>query len=321
MPFKDFKKNRSKFNEAFNKKVEELNSNPFDDDRFWIPTCDKAGNGSAVIRFLPAKDGEDVPFVRIFSHGFQGPGGWLVETCLTTEHADGKTYDCPVCKSNTELWNSDIAANKQIVSGTLGKPGRKRKLRYISNILVIKDKEHPENEGKVFLYSYGAKIFGKIEAAGKSEFEDIPSINPFDMWEGANFVLRIKNVEDYRNYDNSSFEKASQVDKSEAKMEEIYNQLYSLQEFVGPDKFKTFDELSAKLDKVLGNSTKARTAAEAALKDQKDPEPTAKTRTPRKAAEAVEPEPPAENDDPPFEVADGETSEASMEMFRKLAGD
>jgi gp32 DNA binding protein like len=317
MGFADYKKKRATQNEAFNKKLEDLTSGPFQDDRFWQPTVDKAGNGAAIIRFLPAKDGEDIPFVRVFSHGFQGPGGWFIENCLTTDRINGKNEKCPVCESNSELWNSGIDDNIAIVRGTDNNPGRKRKLRYISNILVVKDKEHPENEGKVFLFSYGAKIFAKIEGAGKSDFEDVETINPFDMYEGANFLLKINKDKGYRNYDNSKFDKQTAVDKNEKKMEEIYNQLYSLNEFIADNKFKSYADLKTRLNKVLGQSAPQTEdpVAEARPAGKTKSAPRTSTRTKQ------EPEPPAEEtDDPPFEVTDAGDSDL-MQQFRDLAAD
>ena len=164
-------------------------------DNFWRPEVDKAGNGMAVIRFLPAAeaDGDDaLPWVKVFSHGFQGPGGWLIDNCLTTMN-----QQCPVCEHNSGLWNSGIEANKEVVRK------QKRKLNYIANVYIISDPKHPENEGKVKLFKFGKKIFDKITEAMNPEFADETPINPFDMWEGANFKLKIRNVEGYRNYDKS----------------------------------------------------------------------------------------------------------------------
>jgi hypothetical protein len=308
MSFKDFKKNRSKFTDTYNKKVADLNANPYEDDRFWQPTVDKAGNGLAIIRFLPAKDGEDIPFVRIFSHNFKGPGGWLIENCLTT-----RNEKCPVCEENTLLWNSGIEDNKAIVRGVNGQAGRKRKLSYISNILVVKDKDHPENDGKVFLYKYGAKIFGKIEDASKPEFEDSQVINPFDMWEGANFKLKIANVEGYRNYDKSIFEAPTQVDKSEAVMEEIYNKLYSLQAFVADDQFKSYDALKGRFDKTLGNSTKTRTETSDGEKS-----PVAEAKAPGKTRKAKPAPETQEGDDVPFDLGEADGDD-KLAQFQRLA--
>lgn len=228
---------------ALNEELNKLNSKSErkNDDRFWTPTVDKAGNGYAVIRFLPAPQGEDVPFVRIFDHGFQGPGGsWYIENSLTTL---GKKD--PVGELNSALWNSGIEADKAIARK------QKRRLHFISNIYVVEDKAKPENDGKVFLFKYGKKIFDKLNEVMNPQFPDETPINPFDFWEGANFALKIRNVEGYRNYDKSSFMNPSALHKNDAKLEEIYKQEYSLQEFLKPENFKTYEELKEKLNRVL----------------------------------------------------------------------
>jgi hypothetical protein len=215
------------------------------DDRFWQPEVDAAGNGYAVIRFLdtPAVDGEDgLPWVQIWSHGFQGPGGWYIENSLTTL---GKTD--PVSEYNTVLWNSGIEANKEIARK------QKRKLTYIANVLVISDAKRPQNEGKVFLYKFGKKIFDKIKEQLEPQFADETPMNPFDFWKGANFKIKIRNVEGYRNYDKSEFESpAALFNGDDAQIEKVWKSAYSLKDFLKPDNFKSYDELKAKLDKVLG---------------------------------------------------------------------
>ena len=199
--FASLKKNsKSQFDKLVTE-VQKLNAptqGSQEDNRLWKPEVDKAGNGYAIIRFLPAPDGEDKPYVRIWDHGFQGPGGWYIEKSLTTLGQKD-----PVSEYNSQLWNSGIEANKELVRKY------KRRLSFISNIYVVKDPAHPENEGKVMLYKYGKKIWDKIELAMNPEFEDEQKINPFDFWEGANFKLKIRNVEGYRNYDKSEFEPAS----------------------------------------------------------------------------------------------------------------
>ena len=215
------------------------------DDRFWQPEVDAAGNGYAVIRFLdtPAVDGEDgLPWVQIWSHGFQGPGGWYIENSLTTL---GKTD--PVSEYNTVLWNSGIEANKEIARK------QKRKLTYVANVLVISDAKRPQNEGKVFLYKFGKKIFDKIKEKLEPQFADETPLNPFDFWKGANFKIKIRNVEGYRNYDKSEFEApAALFDGDDAKIEQVWKSSHSLKDFLKPENFKSYDELKAKLDKVLG---------------------------------------------------------------------
>jgi hypothetical protein len=215
------------------------------DDRFWQPEVDAAGNGYAVIRFLdtPAVDGEDgLPWVQIWNHGFQGPGGWYIENSLTTL---GKTD--PVSEYNTVLWNSGIEANKEIARK------QKRRLTYIANILVVSDPKRPHNEGKVFLYKFGKKIFDKIKEKLEPQFEDEKPLNPFDFWKGANFKVKIRNVEGYRNYDKSEFDtSAALFEGDDAKIEKVWKSAYSLKDFLKAENFKSYDELKAKLDKVLG---------------------------------------------------------------------
>jgi hypothetical protein len=216
-----------------------------DDTRFWQPEVDKAGNGMAVIRFLPAPavDGDDaLPWVRVFSHGFQGPGGWFIDNCLTTLNEK-----CPVCEHNNTLWNSGIEANKDIARK------QKRKLSYMANILVISDSSNPANEGQIRLFKFGKKIFDKITEAMNPEFADETPVNPFDLWEGANFKLKIRNVEGYRNYDKSEFaDKSALFDGNDDKLEDLWKKEYSLKEFGEKKQFKSYEQLKARLDKVLG---------------------------------------------------------------------
>jgi len=215
------------------------------DERFWTPTVDKMGNGVAVIRFLPAPKDEDVPFVRIFSHGFKGPtGSWYIENSRTTIGESD-----PVSDLNTKLWNSGIESDKDLARD------QKRKLHFISNILVVKDPANPENEGKVFLYKYGKKIFDKLNDLMNPAFDDEEPVNPFDFWEGANFRLKIRQVDGYRNYDKSDFDTSSSVSDDDNELENIWNLQYSLQEFVDPKNFKSYEELQNKLDRVLGNES------------------------------------------------------------------
>jgi len=212
------------------------------DDRFWYPNVDKAGNGYAVIRFLPPPADEDMPFVRIFSHGFKGPtGSWYIENSLTTL---GKPD--PVGEYNSTLWNSGIESDKEIARA------QKRKLTFISNIYVVTDQQNPENEGKVFLFKYGKKIFDKLNDAMNPQFPDQEPMNPFDLWSGANFKLKIRNVEGYRNYDKSEFGNQAPLFDDDSKMEAIWKKEYSLQEFLAPSNFKSYDELKSKLHRVLG---------------------------------------------------------------------
>jgi hypothetical protein len=216
-----------------------------EDTRFWQPEVDKAGNGMAVIRFLPAPsvDGDDaLPWVRVFSHGFQGPGGWYINNCLTTLNEK-----CPVCEHNNTLWNSGIEANKDIARK------QKRKLSYVANILVVSDPSNPANEGQIKLFKFGKKIFDKITEAMNPEFADETPVNPFDLWDGANFKLKIRNVEGYRNYDKSEFsEKSALFGGDDAKLEELWKSEFSLKEFTEKKQFKPYEQLKSQLDKVLG---------------------------------------------------------------------
>ena len=212
-----------------------------DDDRFWKPEVDKAGNGYAVIRFLPAPQGEDLPWVRMFSHGFQGPGGWYIENSLTTL---GK--DDPVSEYNSSLWNRGDAAGKAQARK------QKRRLNYVSNILIVKDPAHPEKEGQVYLYKYGKKIFDKLNDMMNPEFEDEDPVNPFDLWEGANLKLKIRNVEGYRNYDKSEFDAPTAIMDDDDKLEALWKSEHSLAEFLDLKNFKSYAELKTKLYRVLG---------------------------------------------------------------------
>ena len=224
------------------KEVEKMNNNGASgDDRLWKLDVDKSGNGYAVIRFLPAPENEDLPFVKLYSHAFQGSGGWYIENSLTTLGQKD-----PVSEYNSQLWNNGTDAGKEMARK------QKRKLTYISNIYVVKDPANPENEGKTFLYKYGKKIFDKLTAAMQPEFEDEEAIDPFDFWQGANFKLKAKNVAGYRNYDSSEFAAVSPLLDDDDAMESIWKKELSLSEFVEPSQFKTYDELKVRLEYVLG---------------------------------------------------------------------
>jgi hypothetical protein len=248
MSFANLKRNRDsldKLTKAIETTTQTAEAGSKDDTRFWAPTVDKSGNGMAVIRFLPAPsiDGDDgLPWVRRFDHGFQGPGGWFIDNCLTTVGDK-----CPVCEHNSTLWNSGVEANKEIVRK------QKRRLSYVANIYVISDPSNPENEGTVRLYKFGKKIFDKISEVMNPEFPDETPLNPFDLWEGANFKLKIRNVEGYRNYDKSEFaDKSALLDGDDDKLEAIYTKEHSLKDFTDKKHFKPYEQLKARLDKVLG---------------------------------------------------------------------
>jgi len=250
MSFADLKK-QSKLGSLTAKLVKEVekmnNAGSNADDRLWKLDVDKSGNGYAVIRFLPAPDGEDLPFVKLYSHAFQGPGGWYIENSLTTLGQKD-----PVSEFNTTLWNNGTDAGKETARR------QKRKLTYVSNIYVVKDPANPENEGKVFLYKYGKKIFDKLTAAMQPEFEDEEAIDPFDFWQGANFKLKAKNVAGYRNYDSSEFAAVSPLlkDEDDDALEEVWKKQSSLEEFIAPDQFKSYDDLKKRLGYVLGNKAR-----------------------------------------------------------------
>ena len=244
MSFADLKK-QSKLGSLTQKLVKEVekmnNAGSSGDDRLWKLEVDKGGNGYAVIRFLPAPDGEDLPFVKLYSHAFQGPGGWYIENSLTTLGQKD-----PVSEYNTMLWNNGTDAGKDAARK------QKRKLTYIANIYVVKDPANPSNEGKVMLYKFGKKIFDKITAAMQPEFEDEEAIDPFDFWQGANFKLKAKNVAGYRNYDSSEFARQDSLLEDDDAMEAIWKKEFSLEEFTNADQFKSYDDLKKRLDYVLG---------------------------------------------------------------------
>ena len=244
MSFADLKK-QSKLGSLTQKLVKEVekmnNAGSSGDDRLWKLEVDKGGNGYAVIRFLPAPDGEDLPFVKLYSHAFQGPGGWYIENSLTTLGQKD-----PVSEYNTMLWNNGTDAGKEAARK------QKRKLTYIANIYVVKDPTNPSNEGKVMLYKFGKKIFDKITAAMQPEFEDEEAIDPFDFWQGANFKLKAKNVAGYRNYDSSEFARQDSLLEDDDAMEAIWKKEFSLEEFTNADQFKSYDDLKKRLDYVLG---------------------------------------------------------------------
>lgn len=240
MSFADLKSKSQDFS-SLTKELEKANSSSNGDDRFWKPTVDSAGNGFSIIRFLPAPDGEDSPFIKLYSHAFQGPGGWYIENSLTTN--GGKD---PVGEVNRKLWNSGSDTDKETARK------QKRKLSYTANIYVVSDKANPENEGGVFLYKFGKKIFDKIIAAAQPEFEDETPVNPFDLWEGANFKLKITNVAGYWNYDKSEFASPTALLSDDSALEAIWHKAQPLQAFMSADNFKSYEELEERLNLVLG---------------------------------------------------------------------
>jgi len=255
MSFSKMKKSAGSTNNLMDElsKIASTSKKDYTDDRFWKPSRDKSDNGYAVIRFLPPVNGEDVPWVRVFNHGFKGKGGWLIDNCPTTI---GKK--CPICEANGELWNSGNEADKDVARN------RKRRLSYIANIMVVSDSKNPENEGKVFLYKFGKKIFDKIQEVIQPEFEDEDPINPFDLWKGANFKLKIRKVGGFVNYDKSEFDSVSPLlDGDDDALETLWNSQYKLQEFVGADQFKSYNDLSERMSKVIGGGVSGRVAQSA----------------------------------------------------------
>ena len=262
------------------------------DTRFWQPEVDKVGNGYAVIRFLPASKGEDIPWVRLFSHGFQGPGGWYIENSLTTLNKKD-----PLGEYNSSLWNRGDEAGKEQARK------QKRRLSYIANVYIVKDPAHPENEGKVFLYKFGKRIFDKINDQMNPEFEDESPVNPFDFWDGANFKMKIRNVEGYRNYDRSEFDSTSSLSDDDDALEKIWNSQYSLAEFTDRKNFKSFSELQAKLNRVLGATAVSSTAEEVEEEAFAEPQSAA----------------PKQEESAPW--SSDESSDDSLDFFKQLAED
>ena len=243
MSFNDMKK-RSSNTDFLKTKLEEMNDKKksYKDDRFWRPELDNASNGFAIIRFLPASADAELPWIRVWNHGFQGPGGWYIENSLTTIGQKD-----PVSELNSKLWNSGTENGKDVARK------QKRRLTYIANIMVVSDPKNPDNEGKVFLYKFGKKIFDKIMESMNPEFEDETPVNPFDFWKGANFRLKVRKVAGFVNYDKSEFDSiTAHLDGDDDKLEELWKTQYDLNEFVAADQFKTYDELTARLYTVLG---------------------------------------------------------------------
>ena len=214
------------------------------DERLWKPVMDKSGNGYAVIRFLPAPEGEDMPWAKVWNHAFQGPTGqWYIENSLTTVGQND-----PVSEYNSKLWNSGVESDKEIARK------QKRKLQYYSNIYVVKAPANPQNEGKVFLYRYGKKIFDKIMEAMQPAFQDETAVNPFDFWEGADFKLKLRKVDGYWNYDKSEFADPSALFDNDEEIEALWKTEYSLADFTAASNFKSYDELKTRLDAVLAGT-------------------------------------------------------------------
>ena len=297
--FAELRKSRSKDLEKLTVQVNKLNDKSsekksYEDTRFWKPTVDKAGNGMAVIRFLPAAEGEDMPWVQLFSHSFQGPTGqWYIENSLTTLNKKD-----PVSEHNTMLWNSGVESDKETARK------QKRKLQYIANVYIVKDPSNPDNDGKVFLFKFGKKIFDKLNDLMNPEFEDETPVNPFDLWEGANFKLKIRKVEGYQNYDKSEFDSPAALSEDDDELERIWKAQNKLSEFITEGNFKSYDELKARLNKVLNLEDDVVTEKPSAPVTKKAEKPAEV-----KKAKTVE-------DSPPWNDEDGDLS-----YFEKLAED
>ena len=280
MTFADLKR-KSQTNFQFLQKELEKSSNAKAgaDERLWRPELDATGNGYAVIRFLPAPDGESLPWAKLYAHAFQGPGGWFIENSLTTLGQND-----PVSAANNLLWNSGVESDKDIARQ------RKRKLSYYSNIYVVSDPKHPENEGKVFLYKYGKKIHDKILAAMQPEFQDETPINVFDFWEGANFKLKIKKVAGYWNYDSSEFDSVSALSSDDSELETTWKSQHSLEAFTSKDQFKSYEDLERRLNLVLaiGQRPVAPTVDDEEYEVVAPPTPVAAAPTPVKEEAIVE---------------------------------
>ena len=274
----------------------------FSDDTMWKPELDKTGNGYAVVRFLPTPEGEEMPWVSYFDHGFQGPGGWYIEKSLTTINKQD-----PVSEYNTQLWNTGIEANKDIARK------QKRRLHYVSNVYVISDPKNPDNEGKVFKYRYGKKIFEALKEAISPAFEDETAINPFDLrGEGANFKIKIRKVDGYWNYDKSEFDKPAPLFDDENRLNEVFGSIHSLSGIIAPSEFKTYEELQEKLQRVLG-TTGSNSTAESIAQDEGEV-PWANVNT-----ETVATEPVIESVETSAGVSADEDD--AMDYFKKLAQD
>lgn len=261
MSFANLKRNRTDFSKLLNaaQSAGGGEKKSYGDDRMWKPVVDKAGNGYAILRFLPATEGQEIPWVQYWDHGFKGPTGqWYIEKSLTSIGQPD-----PVGELNSRLWNSGIEDDKETARK------QKRRLHYVTNVLVVSDPSAPHNEGKVFMYQFGKKIFDKVMDLMQPQFPDEKPINPFDFWNGADFVLKIRNVEGYRNYDKSEFRSPSALhDGDEARLEEVYNKLYPITEFTDPTSYKTYDELKTKLHQVLGEQAPRTVKQEVAIDDE-----------------------------------------------------
>ena len=301
MSFEALKRSRGNF-DKLTKELESLNKTTTTqssgkDERFWRPELDKSGNGYAVIRFLPAVEGEELPWARLWSHAFQGPGGWYIENSLTTMNKKD-----PVSEDNSRLWNTGLDSDKEIARK------RKRKLTYYTNVLIVSDPKNPENEGQVKLFKFGKKIFDKITEAMQPQFEDEKPLNPFDFWEGANFKLKIRKVDGYWNYDKSEFDSPSPLADNDDDIQSTWKKQYALSEFSDPSTFKSYDELKARFEKVVygtGNTTTADKIDTPTIDDEESAPVVEKKSEPKKSVA-------------PVESIDSDGDDDTMDYFSKL---
>ena len=303
MSFANLKRNKSNISKLIQAAESAGGGNEkksYGDDRLWKPSVDKAGNGFAILRFLPAAEGAELPWVRYWDHGFKGPTGqWYIEKSLTSIGQQD-----PVSEHNSELWDTGIEANKDTVRR------QKRRLHYVVNALVVSDPANPQNEGKVMLYQFGKKIFDKIMDVMQPQFQDEDPINPFDFWAGANFKLKIRQVEGYRNYDKSEFASGTALSQDDDELEGYYNSMHDLTEFTDAKNYKTYDELKTKLDRVLGNQTM--TTAAAVSLDTAEPAPVMASMEATSPSETIAPTTAAEM---------SEDNDDTMSYFAKLAAE
>ena len=301
MSFEALKRSRGNFDkltkelEALTKTTTTQSSGK--DERFWRPELDKSGNGYAVIRFLPAVEGEELPWARVWSHAFQGPGGWYIENSLTTMNKKD-----PVSEDNSRLWNTGLDSDKEIARK------RKRKLTYYTNVLIVSDPKNPENEGQVKLFKFGKKIFDKITEAMQPQFEDEKPLNPFDFWEGANFKLKIRKVDGYWNYDKSEFDSPSPLADNDDDIQSTWKKQYALSEFSDPSTFKSYDDLKARFEKVVygtGNTTTADKIDTPTIDDEESAPVVEKKSEPKQSVA-------------PVESIDDDGDDDTMDYFSKL---
>jgi len=301
MSFEALKRSRGNF-DKLTKELESLTKTTTTqssgkDERFWRPELDKSGNGYAVIRFLPAVEGEELPWARLWSHAFQGPGGWYIENSLTTMNKKD-----PVSEDNSRLWNTGLDSDKEIARK------RKRKLTYYTNVLIVSDPKNPENEGQVKLFKFGKKIFDKITEAMQPQFEDEKPLNPFDFWEGANFKLKIRKVDGYWNYDKSEFDSPSPLADNDDDIQSTWKKQYALSEFSDPTNFKSYDDLKVRFEKVVYGTGTTTTAdkIDTPTFDDEESASVVETKSEQKPSVA------------PVESIDDDSDDDTMDYFSKL---